>query len=795
MTSENNLWVLGISASPHNGAACLLKGDEIVVAIQEERLNRIKRAAVYGAYPSLAIEYCLDYAGIGPGDLGMVVSCVTNRAKSPEQDLSLNSALRTRAHQTPVLYIPHHYGHAFSAFATSGFAESAVMVIDGVGSPFEDFTADEQAACKWPVADGWETISLYAASGTAMQPLEKHLVDKFEWVGKETNGMRQFGSLGGMYAAVAQQIFGDLHEAGKVMGLAPYGSPDIAADEFFHIEGGRFVFHDKVTRRFRHNDRWPARQEAYTNLSASVQAALEEAVLKLAERLYELCPSDNLCYAGGVALNSVANERIVRESPFRNVYIIPAAEDSGTAIGAAYYGLWRLTENNSRRRLVHDAVGRSYTEAQILAAIENTPAVERLNAADPIADTVARLCDGKIVGWFEGRSELGPRSLGQRSILCDARRPEAKDVLNHQVKHRESFRPFAPVVLLENVKEWFDLGGACPESPFMLRICKFQDDKKAQVPGVVHIDDTGRLQTVTREANGSLYQLTRRFYERTGVPIILNTSFNVAGEPIVETPQDALNTLISTGIDFCVLENVTVMKRREILFERHEVAWPERLTRQIAGLLRGAAEGKPPEGTAPSGHEAAPQSYLGAFEHERHGRVVVEANGHGLHATLAGGSAIRSKITAPLKPRGDGLFEVTGGPMAGYQIVFLPDRRGRVNVVALFQANRQSIRQFFFRAPAAVGHDAADYEALLGQYRAPGKLMTVISKAGQLYVSAPGQPPFALIRTGATEFYLRQLPGYAVEFKAAGSRRVSAVVTLPNEVVMLEKLVDGSPAD
>src|SRR5690348_14901779 len=144
MTSENNLWVLGISASPHNGAACLLKGDEIVAAVQEERLNRIKRAAIYGAYPSLAIDYCLDYAGIEPGDLSLVVSCVTNRAKTPEQDLSLNPTLRTRAHQTPVIYIPHHYGHAFSTFATSGFAEAAVLVLDGVGSPFEDFTAEEQ---------------------------------------------------------------------------------------------------------------------------------------------------------------------------------------------------------------------------------------------------------------------------------------------------------------------------------------------------------------------------------------------------------------------------------------------------------------------------------------------------------------------------------------------------------------------------------------------------------------------------------------------------------------------------
>lgn len=794
MTSENNLWVLGISASPHNGAVCLLKGDEIVAAVQEERLNRIKRAAIYGAYPSLAIDYCLDYAGIGPGDLSLVVSCVTNRAKTPEQDLSLNPTLRTRVHQTPVLYIPHHYGHAFSAFATSGFAEAAILVLDGVGSPFEDFTADEQAACRWPVADGWETISLYAASGTSIKPLEKHLVENFAWVGKEKSGMRTFGSLGGMYAAVAQQIFGDLHEAGKVMGLAPYGKPEIAAGEFFRIEDGRFLFHDKVTKRFRHNDRWPLRQEAYANLSASVQMALEEAVLRLTEHLYELCPSENLCYAGGVALNSVANERLVRESPFRNVYIIPAAEDSGTAIGAAYYGLWHLTKNNTRKRLIHDAVGRSYTDAQILAAIEETPAVERLDCEDPIADTIDRLCDGKIVGWFEGRSELGPRSLGQRSILCDARRPEAKDVLNHQVKHRESFRPFAPVVLLENVREWFNLNGACPESPFMLRICEFHDDKQAQVPGVVHVDGTGRLQTVTREANGSLYQLTKRFYEKTGVPIILNTSFNVAGEPIVETPQDALNTLLSTGIDYCVLENQTVTKRREILFERQEVAWPERLTRQISETMQAATGEKRKTGAEGLDRELALRGYVGSFEHERHGRVVVEMEGEGLRATLAGGMAIRSKISSPIKRRHGDLFEVASGPMSGYQIVFLPDRRGRVNVLALFQVNRPGNRQVFFRAPVASDEAAASCEPFLGVYRAFDRLMTVSLKGDRLVVSTPGQPAFALVRTAAAEFYLKQLPGYAVEFKAGASCAVStAVVTLPNEVVVLEKQDGASP--
>jgi carbamoyltransferase len=792
MTTANNPWVLGISASPHNGAVCLLRGDEIVAAIQEERLSRIKRAALYGAYPSLAIEYCLDYAGIRPGDLSLVVCCVTNRAKAPEQDVSLNPILQTRIHNTPTIYIPHHYGHAFSAFATSGFKDSAILVVDGVGSPFEDFTEDEQAACKWPVEDGWETISLYAASGASVKPLEKHMVGNFAWVGKQGSGMPTFGSLGGMYAAAAQQVFGDLHEAGKVMGLAPYGRPEIPAREFFDIEDGRFIFHDKVPQRFGHDDRWPSRQEEYSNLAGSVQAALEEAVLYLADHLHKICPGENLCYAGGVALNSVANERIVRESPFKNVYIVPAAEDSGTAIGAAYYGLWRLTETNTMKKLIHDAVGRLYSEAQILDAIEATPAVELMDTEDVISETAGLLCDGKIVGWFEGRSELGPRALGQRSILCDARRPDAKDVLNRQVKHRESFRPFAPVVPFENAKEWFDLDGADPESPFMLRICKFHEDKKGQVPGVVHIDDTGRFQTVTSEANGSLYKLVKKFYEKTGVPIILNTSFNVAGEPIVETPQDALNTVLSTGIDYCVLGNRTVKKRTEILFERSEIPWPERIDRQISDALNAAATEAHGAGAEPASgpkHGRPQQRHLGTFEHDIHGKFTVEQSGANLKATIAGGLTLKPEMSSLLKRTGQDIFNVINGPMAGYRVIFLPDGRGRVNVLALVQQNQWKNRQVFFRLPDARTFDGVSCEPFLGGYEASDKRMTIAPSNNGLTISAPGQPRFELVRTNANEFYLRKLPGYAVEFRAATSGLVTtAIVTLPNDVVILEKV-------
>lgn len=557
--AQSEPWVLGM-VNNHNGSVCLLKGDRIVVAIQEERLSRRKRHATHGSQPSLALKYCLDYAGIQPRDLDLVVNSVVGRMKSPVEDVTLNPLLQIPLHGIPVLTVPHHMAHAVSAFATSGFEESAVLVVDGVGSPFEDLSLDEQAAIKNPVPQGSETISLYAASGTSLVPLEKQVVEKGQWLLYQFLRMPRFRSLGAIFSAASWQVFGNYHEAGKVMGLAPYGEPTFPTSDFFDIVDGCFRFKDTVPERFDHYDRWPKRQTEYQNLACSAQVALEEALLHLAARLHDLCPSPNLCYAGGVALNSVANERILREGKFRDMYVIPAAEDSGAAIGAAYYGLWQLTGRNTRRPLGHDAVGRCYSDDEIVQALAKVPKLEVVPSDDVLEQAVDLLVDGKIVGWFQGRSELGPRALGQRSILCDPRSPEAKALLNGRVKHRESFRPFAPVIPLSLAKDWLELEGFPAESPYMLRVIRFREEAKEQVPAVVHVDGTGRLQTVTPEANGRFHDLVQRFYARTGVPVLLNTSFNVMGEPIVETPEDALWCFLSTGIDACVLGDRVVVK-------------------------------------------------------------------------------------------------------------------------------------------------------------------------------------------------------------------------------------------
>jgi carbamoyltransferase len=553
-------WILGISAS-HNGSACLLKGDEIVVAIQEERLSRIKRHRIYGAGPSRAVAYCLNYAGIDPSELSLIVLCIQGRASDQVHDILSDPFLRVLTHRIPTITIPHHYGHAVSVFATSGLAESAVLIVDGAGSPVADFTPAELKVLNGNPEDSWETISLYYASDTTIVPLEKHAIDRGAWLVMHDGEMPSFGSLGGMFSAAAQQIFGEPSEAGKVMGLAPYGRAEFPTSDFFEIAGGSFHFKDDVPLRFRNSQRWPNCASEYEALAGSVQAALEDALLYLVQRVREVSRSDNLCYAGGVALNSVANERIIREAGFRNVYIMAAAEDSGTAIGAAYHGLWQLTKYNSQRPIFHDAPGRSYSPAEVSTALKETADVRVVNSTDVISDTAELICDGKIVGWFDGGSELGPRALGQRSILCDPRRPDAKDTLNLRVKMREAFRPFAPAVLLEEAPNWFDFDLTPAESPFMLRVVDVKPEKREEVPAIVHVDGTGRLQTLTPEHNRRFYELVRKFYERTGVPILLNTSFNRMGQPIIETPTDAIQCLLSTGLDCCVFEDRIVFKK------------------------------------------------------------------------------------------------------------------------------------------------------------------------------------------------------------------------------------------
>jgi carbamoyltransferase len=456
-------WVLGINAS-HNGSCCLIQGSKIKVAIQEERLSRIKYDPLYPATNTLSINYCLDAVNIRPADLSMIVVSSQSPADLEQNDISLNRTLRATFNRVPVTRVGHHFAHALSAFCTSGFAEAACLVIDGEGSPERDLSPEERDACLGVKVSPWESISFYSATRLGLAPIRKYMVEDGRWLVQRPGKMATFGSLGGMYSAVSQQIFATVLDAGKVMGLAPYGKAVFTPDAFFSYSNNDFIFRDDVPNAFLHADRWPKRERDYQNLAASVQLALEQALSLLLLELEKAISTTDLCYAGGVALNSVANEGVIRKGAFKNVHIVPAAEDSGVALGAAYYGLFLLTGEYACGRLKRDSMGRRYPIKVVDEAISATPYVSKhIRSTNLIGDVARRLAAGEFAAWFQGGSEFGPRSLGQRSILCDPRSSAAKEALNATVKFREPFRPFAPAVRLERAAEWFAVDSASIE--------------------------------------------------------------------------------------------------------------------------------------------------------------------------------------------------------------------------------------------------------------------------------------------------------------------------------------------
>ncbi len=611
-------WILGISAS-HNGAACLLRGTRIVAAVQEERLSRMKRDRTFAGQASLSVACCLEAGGIRAADLDLVVSCVQGRTALPAQDLANNPQLAS----APSLVISHHMGHAVSAFVSSGFPDAAVLVVDGLGSPWDDLCPAQQAVADH-VSDGWESASMFHARGDAVQPLAQHLVPHGAWLIPQGVGMPRFRSVGGMYSAVAQQIFGDPMEAGKVMGLAPLGRPIFGVDRFFGMHGGRLRFRDHLPDLFDHDRRWPLHRREYQDLAASVQAALEVAVLYLAGALREQTGADRLCYAGGVALNCVLNERLWREAGFSEVHVPPAADDGGCALGAAWFGLWHLGGRHPAQGARHDAVGPVHPPGSLDEALLKVPGLTEVLTEDLPGEVAVWLARGGIGGWVSGRSELGPRALGQRSILADPRDGSTKGTLNARIKRREDFRPFAPAVLAEAVHDWFVVPpGVEPASPFMLRVWTVREERRAQIPAVVHVDGTARVQTVQ---DGPLRELLLRFQAVTGVPMLLNTSFNGPGEPLVETAADALWCCVQHGLDFVVID--------ERLFERRgDLSVLDLVPRRIASRGVASEGGVSWAVTTPWGPRAqlVPPALLDLVE-----RIDGAADGHALLAELVG---------------------------------------------------------------------------------------------------------------------------------------------------------------
>lgn len=437
----------------------------------------------------------------------------------------------------------HHHAHQCQAFLASPFADSALLTLDQSGEMLPRLGGKKIA------------LSLAVASGTSIEVLKEHTYPE--------------SSPGQLYDTISQQLGFYSGQEGKTMGLAPYGTNRIYRDIVGALElheDGSFTFphhreFEAILARYA-----PVRkpEEALTPVHADIayagQTLLEDILINAVQALGRLAPAriKNLGMAGGVALNSVANEKLFRASRFSQVYIMPNANDDGHALGCALYGFFCLRgQTRPVGGVVHDYLGPAYDRATIETALQGRGLVyEKL--ADRARTVAGLLEQGLIVGWFQGGSEFGPRALGNRSILADPRPAAMKNHLNHEVKHREPFRPFAPVVLEEKASDWFDLDGP---SKFMLRVVAVRPEKREEIAAVTHVDGTARVQTVNRLDNSRLYELIEAFALRTGVPVLLNTSFNVAGRPIVETPDDAIDCFLSTGIDALVLDDLLVQKR------------------------------------------------------------------------------------------------------------------------------------------------------------------------------------------------------------------------------------------
>ena len=574
--ANKHTYILGINAYDHDVSACLLRDGEIATAIEKERLTREKHDT--GFYQEV-VDYCLAAEGIGLGDVAFVVrnsyilpveemeqrlmhQYVPDYLDGPEREAAAKSALFL-SKAGNVKTISHHVAHAYSAFAACPFEEGAIMVVDGVGSYRSDVMAQDAVDDDAP-ALARESESYYTFNGSQLRPVKKVWLEPAR--GFLSDEFYSMAGLGALYSRASMYIFGDWNKCGEVMGLAPYGRPD-RIKPLVWLEDGKLVAPEwgaDFDKPFVDEDgaSWDdsPHMQHWKDMAWRIQADTEAVLLERARWLREETGAKNLCIAGGVALNCVANGRLMQESGFDNIWIQPAAGDNGVAIGCAFYGHLALQDRPRGRQMTHAFLGREYSAGEMeQAATRGLAKIEaaRKHCDDVCEETARLLAEGKIFGWFQGRSEFGPRALGNRSILADPRTAEMKDRLNARVKFRQAFRPFAPIVLEERADEIF-LGKG--DSPFMLVAKDVHPDWRSKIPAITHVDGSARVQTVSKDVNPRLHALLTAFAAITGVPVLLNTSFNIRGEPIVETPEDAMRCFLSTGIDQLVLGDLLLSK-------------------------------------------------------------------------------------------------------------------------------------------------------------------------------------------------------------------------------------------
>ncbi|WOV93470.1 MAG: carbamoyltransferase [Candidatus Nitrosoabyssus spongiisocia] len=565
-------YILGISCYYHNSVAALLKDGHVIAAVEEERFSRKK---FDDDFPKLAIQWCLDESGITSNHINSIAfydkpilkfeRLLDNYiAVAPRGLYSFLDTIPKWLHKRlwikyeikktlpefkgNIAFIEHHMSHAAHTFFTSPFTEAAILTIDGVGE--------------------WSTTSLGSAHNNTITL---------------TNDLRWPHSLGLFYSAFTYFLGFQVNEGEyKLMGLASYGKPkyydqilnnlvDVKDDGSIHLNMNYFAFtYDKIMT----NDSFaklfeilPRKkneivQQIHLDIGASAQKVLEDIILKMANHVYQKTKLPNLCLGGGVALNGVANYKVLYESEFDNVHIPPSPGDAGSAVGCAQY-LYYTNKKNFRvvdeihKQIQENVyVGPSFDNQKIRQFLDLENIIyETFDRQELLIKTANLIADGNIVGWYNGKMEWGPRALGNRSILADPRRADMKDILNEKIKHRESFRPFAPSILEEYVSSYFDIDRP---SPYMLMVAPVK--KPDDIPAVTHVDGTGRLQTVSKFTNPLYYDLINEFYKITNVPVIINTSMNVMGEPIVNTPQQAYQMIVKTDMDYLVLGNNLVTK-------------------------------------------------------------------------------------------------------------------------------------------------------------------------------------------------------------------------------------------
>jgi carbamoyltransferase len=558
--------ILGISCFYHDSAAALLRDGDLVAAAHEERFTRRRHDP---EFPAHAARYCLTEAGIGVDDLDYVAFydkpfvkferiLLTYLATFPrslasyskaipiwlKQKLWVPAAIRKElGYGGEILFAEHHQSHAAAAFFPSPFEEAAILTVDGVGE--------------------WATATQGIGRGNRIELLRE---------------VRFPHSLGLLYSAFTYYLGFKVNSAEyKVMGAAPYGKPryaetilrelvDLREDGSFKLNMRYFAYDYGLTmtnRRFEELFGRPRREpeskmeEFHWDMAASVQWVTEEIMLRMVRDLHRRTGARKLVMAGGVALNCVANGRILREGPFEDLWVQPAAGDAGSALGVALFVQHQVLEKPRRFRMEHAFWGPHYDEEEVRRYLDARGAPYRTLPRDEMIREVARLLDAEqaVVGWFQGRVEWGPRALGSRSILADARNRENWQRVNLKIKFRESFRPFAPAVLAEKTAEWFELDR---ESPYMLLVCPVRPGR--EIPAVTHVDGSARVQTVRRDQHPEFYDLLAEFDRRTGCPVLINTSFNVRGEPIVCTPDDAYLCFMRTHMDALVLGNQILRK-------------------------------------------------------------------------------------------------------------------------------------------------------------------------------------------------------------------------------------------